>query len=69
MAEISTTSATAGFGAPFSVTSPYLVNMGTNNTTKWLRVKAFVGSTGSSYSNVVKVTQGTGASSMTCGAP
>jgi hypothetical protein len=69
MAEISTTSATAGFGAPFSVTSPYLVTMGANNTTKWLRVKAFVGPTGSSYSNVVRVTQGTGASSMTCGAP
>jgi hypothetical protein len=68
-AEVSTTSATAGFGPATSATSPFLVTMGTNNTTKWVRVKAFVGSSGSSYSNVIKVAQGNGASSITCGAP
>jgi hypothetical protein len=64
--EVSTTSATSGFASAPGA-NPYVAVMGTNNTHKYVRVKSTVGSASSAYSNVVRVSQANGASSITCG--
>jgi hypothetical protein len=39
-----------------------------SNTTEWWRVRAFVGTVPSEYSNVLRFTRQNGASTISCGA-
>lgn len=64
-----TADADANYGSPTAVTSPSSINMSTNNTILFVRVKATNSVGTSGWSNTLQFKRGTGSASITCGPP